>query len=316
MYDVIIVGSGPAGYTAAIYASRARLSTLVLAGGESGGQLMLTTDVENYPGFPDGVMGPEMMDAFAKQAERFGTEIRYEDATSVDFSTPDEQLGVFVRDERLDAHAVIIATGASAKWLGLPNEERLRGRGVSSCATCDGFFFRGKEVAVVGGGDVAMEDATFLTKFATSVNVIHRRDELRASKIMQERALSNPTMRFTWDSVVDDVLGDESVTGVRIRNVKTHQMSDLPVSGLFVAIGHEPNTGIFRGHVDMDEQGYIRWHHHTMTNIRGVFAAGDVVDRRYRQAVVAAGDGCRAAMDAEKYLEAKSHAARQSLTVG
>lgn len=315
MYDVIIVGSGPAGYTAAIYAARSRLNTLVLAGGESGGQLMLTTDVENYPGFPDGILGPELMDAFAKQAERFGTEIRYEDATRVDFSTPDDTLGVYVGDERLDAHAVVIATGASAKWLGLPNEERLRGRGVSSCATCDGFFFRDKEVAVVGGGDVAMEDGIFLTKYATKVNVIHRRNELRASKIMQERALANPKMTFIWDTVVEDVLGDESVTGVKLRNVKSHQTSELPVSGLFVAIGHQPNTAIFRGHVDMDEHGYIRWHHHTMTSVRGVFAAGDVVDRRYRQAVVAAGDGCRAAMDAEKYLEAKHHAARQPVVV-
>jgi len=312
VYDVIIVGSGPAGYTAAIYAARARLNTLVLAGGESGGQLMLTTDVENYPGFPDGIMGPEMMDAFAKQAERFGTEVRYDYATGVDFSTPDAKHGVLVGDERLDAHTVIIATGASAMWLGLPNEERLRGRGVSSCATCDGFFFRDKEVAVVGGGDVAMEDALFLTKYATKVNVIHRRNELRASKIMQERAVANPKLAFVWDTVVDDVLGDESVTGVKLRNVKSHQTSDLPVSGLFVAIGHRPNTDTFRGHVDMDEHGYILWRHHTMTNVRGVFAAGDVVDRRYRQAVVAAGDGCRAAMDAEKYVEAKVHAARRT----
>ncbi len=306
MYDVIIVGSGPAGYTAAVYAARASLKTVMLTGSQSGGQLMLTSDVENYPGFPNGVMGPELMEGMAKQAERFGTEMRYEDATSVDFSD-EHRLVVMAEDQRIEGRTVIITTGASAKWLGLPNEERLLGRGVSACATCDGFFFRNKEVAVVGGGDVAMEDSTFLTKFATKVNVIHRRNSLRASKIMQERALQNPKLNFIWDTVVEDVVGTDAVAGVKLRHLPDNRESELKVEGLFVAIGHEPNTGIFRGHIDMDDQGYIRYHQHTMTNVPGVFAAGDVVDVRYRQAIVAAGDGCRAAMDAEKYLEAHGH---------
>lgn len=303
MYDVVIIGSGPAGYTAAVYSARARLSTMLLAGGESGGQLMLTTEVENYPGFPDGVLGPTLMEAFARQAERFGTEMRYDDATGVDFSRRGGPHTVLVGDERIEARSVIIATGASAKWLGLPNEERLRGRGVSSCATCDGFFFREKEVAVVGGGDVAMEDGIFLTKFASRVHVIHRRDKLRASKIMQDRAAANPKMTFIWNTVVDDVLGNDSVDALKLRHLPDGNVYDYSVQALFVAIGHEPNTQIFRGHVDMDERGYIRLHSHTMTSVTGVFAAGDVVDHRYRQAVVAAGDGCRAAMDAEKFLD-------------
>ncbi len=307
MHDVIIIGSGPAGYTAAIYTARARLDTLVLAGGEAGGQLMLTTEVENYPGFVQGVQGPDLMETFRSQAERFGAVIRYDDVTGVDFSGGSGKHAVFVGSEKIEGKAVIIATGASAIWLGLPNEERLRGRGVSSCATCDGFFFRGKEVAVVGGGDTAMEDATFLTKYATKVHLIHRRDALRASKIMQERAFNNPKMSFVWNTVVDDVLGDDVVDGVRLKHLPDGTKSNLAVDGLFVAIGHSPNTAIFHDYVDMDDAGYILWRENTMTSVPGVFAAGDVVDRRYRQAIVAAGDGCRAAMDVEKYLETLGH---------
>jgi thioredoxin reductase (NADPH) len=307
MHDVIIIGSGPAGYTAAIYTARARLDTLVLAGGEAGGQIMLTTEVENYPGFVQGVQGPDLMETFRSQAERFGAVIRYDDVTGVDFSGGSGKHAVFVGSEKIEGKAVIIATGASAIWLGLPNEERLRGRGVSSCATCDGFFFRGKEVAVVGGGDTAMEDATFLTKYATKVHLIHRRDALRASKIMQERAFNNPKMSFVWNTVVDDVLGDDVVDGVRLKHLPDGTKSNLAVDGLFVAIGHSPNTAIFHDYVDMDDAGYILWRENTMTSVPGVFAAGDVVDRRYRQAIVAAGDGCRAAMDVEKYLETLGH---------
>ena len=302
-YDVIIIGSGPAGYTAAIYASRANLSVLMFQGYQVGGQLMLTSDVENYPGYPKGMLGPEMMEQFEEQARRFGTEMIPEDVTAIDFSKRPFKLTTD-SGEYL-ARAIIISTGASAKWLGLPSEERLQGRGVSACATCDGFFFKGKDVAVVGGGDTAMEEATFLTRYANHVTVIHRRDSLRASKIMQDRAFKNPKISFIWDTDVAEVLGETAVTGLLLRNLKTGAMSEIPVQGLFLAIGHQPNTDLFKGVIEMDKAGYIVPVEHTMTNIPGVFAAGDVTDHRYRQAVTAAGDGCRAAIDLERWLESQ-----------
>ncbi len=302
-YDLIIIGSGPAGYTAAIYASRANLSVLMFQGYQVGGQLMLTSDVENYPGFEEGILGPPMMEKFEVQARRFGAEMIPEDVTEIDFSQRPFRLTAD-SGEYL-ARTIIIATGASAKWLGLPSEQRLQGRGVSACATCDGFFFKGKDVAVIGGGDTAMEEAIFLTRYAHHVTVIHRRDTLRASKIMQERAFKNPRISFIWDSDVAEVLGDEAVIGLRLRNVKTDAESILPVQGLFLAIGHEPNTSLFKGVIDMDKKGYIVPVEYTMTNIPGVFAAGDVTDHRYRQAVTAAGDGCRAAIDLERWLESQ-----------
>jgi thioredoxin reductase (NADPH) len=301
VHKLIIIGSGPAGYTAALYAARAKLAPVVFAGSLSGGQLMLTTEVENYPGFVDGIMGPDLMDTFRAQAERFGATIRYEDIVAVDFSQRPFRLAT--EDEELYAHSVIIATGASAQWLGLPNEERLRGRGVSTCATCDGAFCRNVEIAVVGGGDSAMEEATFLTRFASKVYVIHRRDQLRASKTMQARAAANPKISFIWNSVVDDVLGEDKVTGLRLRNVQTGELSVLPVSAIFVSIGHHPNTELFAGQIELDAAGYIVVPENTFTSVPGVFAAGDVHDKRYKQAVTAAGDGCKAALDAEKYLE-------------
>ena len=302
-YDLIIIGSGPAGYTAAIYASRANLSVLMFQGYQVGGQLMLTSDVENYPGFEEGILGPPMMEKFEVQARRFGAEMIPEDVTEIDFSQRPFRLTTD-SGEYL-ARTIIIATGASAKWLGLPSEQRLQGRGVSACATCDGFFFKGKDVAVIGGGDTAMEEAIFLTRYAHHVTVIHRRDTLRASKIMQERAFKNPKISFIWDTDVTEVLGDEAVIGLRLRNVKTDAESILPVQGLFLAIGHEPNTSLFKGVIDMDKKGYIVPVEYTMTNIPGVFAAGDVTDHRYRQAVTAAGDGCRAAIDLERWLESQ-----------
>jgi thioredoxin reductase (NADPH) len=305
IYDVIIIGSGPAGYTAAIYAARANLRVLQFQGYNVGGQLMLTSDVENYPGFENGILGPELMEKFEAQARRFGTEMVARDVVAVDFSRRPFRITADGVAEPYLARAVIIATGASAKWLGLPNEQRLQGRGVSACATCDGPFFRDVDLAVVGGGDTAMEEALYLTKFASKVYVVHRRDRLRASKIMQDRAFANPKIEFIWDTVVEDVLGADAVEGVRLRNVKTGEVRDLPVGGLFVAIGHEPNTGLFRGQIEMDAVGYIRQVEHTMTSVPGVFAAGDVADHRYRQAVTAAGDGCRAAIDAERWLEAQ-----------
>lgn len=299
--NVVILGSGPAGLTAAIYAARADLQPLVIAGRQAGGQLMLTSEVENFPGFPEGIMGPELMDRMRRQAERFGAEFVDEDATAVDFRGA--PLAVMTEGARHEARAVIVATGASARWLGLASEARLMGRGVSSCATCDGFFFRGKDVAVVGGGDTAMEEALFLTKFATSVTVIHRRHELRASKIMQDRALQHPKIRFVWDSVVRDVLGADHVEGVVTENLKTKERSEIPVQGLFVAIGYNPNTEIFRGQLELDERGYVKIYDGSRTNVEGVFVAGDVEDYHYRQAITAAGAGCRAAMDAEVFLE-------------
>ncbi len=301
LYDVIIIGSGPAGYTAAIYAARANLSVLMFQGYQVGGQLMLTSDVENYPGFEEGIVGPLMMEKFEAQARRFGTEMIPEDVATVDFSK--RPFKITADSGEYLARTVIISTGASAKWLGLPSEQRLQGRGVSACATCDGFFFKHKDVAVIGGGDTAMEEATFLTRYASHVTVIHRRDMLRASKIMQDRAFKNSKISFIWDTEVTEVLGDDVVTGLRLHNLKTGEESILPVQGFFLAIGHEPNTGLFKGAIDMDKKGYIIPVEYTMTNIPGVFAAGDVTDHRYRQAVTAAGDGCRAAIDAERWLE-------------
>ena len=297
---VVIVGSGPAGYTAAIYAARAELEPVVVAGLQFGGQLMLTTEVENYPGFPEGITGPEMMELFQKQAERFGSRVLLEDATEVDLSGP--PFRVKSASAEFTADALIVATGASARWLGLASEERLQNRGVSACATCDGALYRGKPMAVVGGGDTAMEEALFLTRFATQVTVIHRRDELRASKIMQERALGHEKIDFSWNSVVDEVLGDEFVTGVRIRDVESGGARELPVEALFIAIGHQPNTELFRGALDLDPAGYIRVDEGTRTSVEGVFACGDVMDPIYRQAVTAAGSGCMAAIDAERWL--------------
>ncbi|HEU5440067.1 MAG TPA: thioredoxin-disulfide reductase [Ktedonobacterales bacterium] len=302
-YDVIIIGSGPAGYTAALYAARANLKTLVLQGDEIGGQLMITSDVENYPGFVEGILGPEMMEKFEAQAKRFGAEMVARQVQRVDFSQ--QPFTVYTDDTEYRGDSVIVATGASAKWLGLPNEQRLRGRGVSGCATCDGFFFRGKDVAVIGGGDTAMEEALFLTRYANKVYLVHRRDSFRASKIMQDRARKNEKIAIITSVMVEDVLGDGAVEGVVLKNIHTGKTQTLPVQGFFVAIGHQPNTDIFQGILEMDGVGYLKTHRHTMTSVEGVFAAGDVVDHRYRQAVTAAGDGCRAAIDAERWLEAR-----------
>ena len=304
--SVAIIGSGPAGYTAAIYAARAELSPLVIAGRSFGGQLMLTTDVENYPGFPEGVTGPELMEVFEKQAERFGSRILKVDATAVDLGV--RPFRIEAEDHTFEAETLILATGAAAKWMGLPSEERLRdiGGGVSACATCDGALFRDMPLAVVGGGDTAMEEALFLTRFATAVHVIHRRDKLRASKIMQDRARRNEKIEFVWDSVVEEVLGEKAVTGLRIRNLKTDATSELPVEGLFVAIGHKPNTDLFKPWIPMNDQGYIVVESgSTRTNVDGVFACGDAMDPVYRQAVTAAGTGCMAALDAERWLAAR-----------
>jgi thioredoxin reductase (NADPH) len=309
-YDLVIVGSGPAGYTAALYAARANLKTLIFQGFESGGQLMLTSDVENYPGYRDGVMGPDMMDDFEAQAARFGAEMRPDNVERVDFSERPFKLWAegSEADEPVLAKTVVIATGAKAKWLGLESERRLMGKGVSGCATCDAFFFRGKRVAVVGGGDTAMEEANVLAKFADEVLLIHRRDEFRASKIMLERARKNPKITFVTDTVVEEILGENSVEGLRIKNTRTGKEETVEVDGFFAAIGHVPATALFEGQVEMDDGGYVLQKEHTMTSVPGVFAAGDVSDTRYRQAVTAAADGCRAAIDAERWLEEQGEA--------
>ncbi len=304
VHDVLILGSGPAGLTAAVYTARANLSPLLIDGSQPGGQLTLTTDVENFPGFPKGIMGPQLIQDMRAQAERFGTQFRTGHVTEVNIHK--QPFSVTVDDEdTVETRTLIISTGASANLLGLPSESRLMGHGVSTCATCDGFFFRGKEIAVVGGGDSAVEEATFLTKFASKVTLIHRRDKLRASKIMQDRAMNNEKIAFQWNSTLEEVLGDEVVTGVRVRNTQTQATEEIPLAGVFVAIGHTPNTSLFKGQIDMDEQGYIQTQpHSTRTNIPGVFASGDVQDSTYRQAITAAGSGCMAAIDAERYLEA------------
>jgi thioredoxin reductase (NADPH) len=306
MERVIIIGSGPAGLTAAVYAARANLSPLVLAGGLYGGQLMLTTEVENYPGFPEGIMGPDLMMRFREQAERFGAKIQNADVTDVDLTSRPFKIRTF--DEEFVGKTVIVATGASARWLGIPGEELLRGRGVSTCATCDGAFFREKHIVVVGGGDSAMEEALFLTRFGSRVTVIHRRDSLRASKIMADRARSHPKIQFIWNTAVDEVIGETHVKGLKLHNLLDGSRYDFDADAMFIAIGHTPNTAIFQGQLDLDEAGYISSPDGVTTNIEGVFVAGDVNDIRYKQAITAAAAGCRAAMDAEKYLEAMEFA--------
>jgi thioredoxin reductase (NADPH) len=299
---VLIIGSGPAGYTAAIYASRAGLSPVLYTGGQPGGQLTITNDVENYPGYPDGVMGPQMMEDFRKQAERFGTQVRYGLATKVDFSVRPHKVEI---DEQITilADTVLISTGASAKWLGIESEERLNGKGVSACAVCDGFFFRGQEVAIVGAGDTACEEASYLSNICSKVYMLVRRDEMRASQIMQNRVINNPKIEILWNSETDEILGEDEVKGVRVLNNKTGEKREIPISGFFVAIGHQPNTDIFKDFIHMDESGYIKTiPGSTKTNVEGVFACGDAQDNIYRQAVTAAGTGCMAALDAERYL--------------
>jgi thioredoxin reductase (NADPH) len=309
---VLIIGSGPAGLTAAIYAARANLEPIVLAGSAPGGQLMLTSEVENYPGFPDGIEGPDLMAKFRAQAERFGSHVVDVDIDRVDLS--DRPFRAWARGTEYRGETVIIATGASALWLNLESEQRLRGRGVSACATCDGFFFRDREIAVVGGGDSAMEEANYLTRFATKVHLLHRRDAFRASKIMIDRTYDNPKIEVHTNTAVDEVLGGAKVTGLRLHDTESGEQREMPIEGLFVAIGHKPNTDVFRDWLDTDEKGYLVPHVHTASRIPGVFIAGDVVDHRYRQAVTAAGDGARAAIDAERWLESEGIAERSTAT--
>jgi thioredoxin reductase (NADPH) len=301
--NVVIIGSGCSGHTAALYAARANLKPLVIEGHEPGGQLSLTTLVENFPGFPEGIMGPQLVENMRKQAERFGAEYRMAHLTSADLSQ--RPFLLHIGHQQVHTQALIIASGASARWLGLPHEQQLIGHGVSSCATCDGFFFSGKEIVVVGGGDSAMEEAIFLTRFATKVTIIHRRDSFRASKIMLDRAQHNPKIEFLLDTVVEDVhdVGKQEVTGLKLRNVKTGKVWDFPTSALFLGIGHEPNAKIFAGQLDTDADGYLKTHNYVHTRVAGVFACGDVQDRRYRQAITAAGTGCMAAIEVEKFLE-------------
>ena len=311
--ELIIIGGGPAGYTAALYAARANLEPLVIEGFNWGGQLMITSDVENYPGYPDGVMGPEMMAEFRRQAERFGADFVTDDVTRVDFS--EQPFRVWVENDEYRAKTVVVATGASARWLGLPGEQHYQGRGVSACATCDGAFFKGKELIVVGGGDTAMEEATFLTRFATKVTLVHRRDEFRASQIMVDRARANDKIEFVTNAVVDEILGDGKVESVRLRDVTTDETWETKVDGVFVAIGHDPNTKLFLDQLDHDDAGYLVTRPGTTdTNVPGVFAAGDVQDHTYRQAVTAAGSGCMAALDAERFLAAEEGHAGTALT--
>ncbi len=309
---LIIVGSGPAGLTAAIYAARANLEPIVLAGSAPGGQLMLTSDVENYPGFPDGIQGPDMMAAFRAQAERFGTHIVDVDVDRVDFSSRPFRL--WARGTEYRAEAVIVATGASAMWLGLDSETRLRGRGVSACATCDGFFFKDREIAVVGGGDTAFEEAMYLTRFASKIHLLHRRDEFRASRIMVDRAHANPKIEIHTNTAIEEVLGDKKVTGLAVKDTETGEERQMPIEGLFIAIGYKPNTAAFRDWLEVDAKGYLVVHDETNSKIEGVFIAGDVHDHRYRQAVTAAGDGCKAAIDAERWLEAQGITEANTLT--
>ncbi|MCC6815560.1 MAG: thioredoxin-disulfide reductase [Saprospiraceae bacterium] len=304
IHHTVIIGSGPAGYTAAIYAARANMHPVLYTGAEPGGQLMITTEVENYPGYPDGVQGPQMMDDFLKQAQRFNTEVKYEKITGVDFTGPVHKLWTEA-GEVIHTHSVIISTGASAKWLGIPSEQRLMNKGVSACAVCDGFFFRGKDVAIVGAGDTAAEEASYLAKLCPKVHMLVRRDSMRASKIMQERVINTPAIQIHWNTETEEILGDDEVKAIRVRNNITNELNEIAVSALFVAIGHQPNSDPFKNWLSMDEQGYIITEpNSTRTNRAGVFASGDVQDRVYRQAVTAAGSGCMAALDAERYLTA------------
>jgi thioredoxin reductase (NADPH) len=304
-HDVIVIGSGPAGYTAGIYTSRARLSVLIISGTLPGGQLMTTSEVENYPGFPTGIFGPELMMNMRQQAERFGAAIVDDEVIKVDFKK--RPFTVTTHSETYNADAVIVCTGASPRKIGIEGEQKFGGRGVSYCATCDGPFFRGEDIVVVGGGDTAVEEAMFLTKFGRSVKIVHRRDTLRASKIMAEKALANPKIKFEWNSVVTDIRGDKKVSSVVIKNVSTGKEITIPAGGMFVAIGHEPNTGVFKGQLELDDRGYMILKDHTRTSVEGVFAAGDVHDHRYRQAVTAAGFGCMAAIDVERWLSEQRH---------